>query len=134
MEHCGGGPGQGTAEAPGLQRGFGGGLCRTEHLRRHLDQIENFQTVAAVFKQLSDSSRLRIFWLLCHYEACVVNISALVDMTSPAVSHHLRQLRSSGLIVSRREGKEVYYRAADTEQSRLLHRVIEETMAISCPE
>ena len=105
-----------------------------EHLRRHLDQIENFQTVAAVFKQLSDSSRLRIFWLLCHYEACVVNISALVDMTSPAVSHHLRQLRPSGLIVSRREGKEVYYRAADTEQSRLLHRVIEETMAISCPE
>lgn len=64
----------------------------------------------------------------------MVNISALVDMTSPAVSHHLRQLRSSGLIVSRREGKEVYYRAADTEQSRLLHRVIEETMAISCPE
>ena len=64
----------------------------------------------------------------------MVNISALVDMTSPAVSHHLRQLRSSGLIVSRREGKEVYYRAADTEQSRLLHRVIEETMAILLPE
>ena len=63
-----------------------------------------------------------------------VTHTALVDMTSPAVSHHLRQLRSSGLIVSRREGKEVYYRAADTEQSRLLHRVIEETMAISCPE
>ena len=101
---------------------------------QNMPSVENFQTVAAVFKQLSDSSRLRIFWLLCHYEACVVNISALVDMTSPAVSHHLRQLRSSGLIVSRREGKEVYYRAADTEQSRLLHRVIEETMAISCPE
>ena len=105
-----------------------------EHLRRHLDQIENFQTVAAVFKQLSDSSRLRIFWLLCHYEACVVNISALVDMTSPAVSHHLRQLRSSGLIVSRREGKEMYYRTADTELAQVLHHTIEKLGKITCPE
>ena len=55
---------------------------------------------------LSDPSRLRIFWLLCHCEECVMNISALVDMSSPAVSHHLRNLKASGLIVSRREGKE----------------------------
>ena len=55
----------------------------------------------------------------------MINISALVDMTSPAVSHHLRQLKASGLIVSRRGGKEVYYTAADTEQSRLLHLAIE---------
>ena len=45
----------------------------------------------------------------------------------------LRLLRSSGLIVSRREGKEVYYHAADTEQSQLLHQMIERVMEISCP-
>ena len=55
-------------------------------------------------------------------------------MSSPAVSHHLRPLKNSGLIVSRREGKEVYYRAADTAQSRLLHQMIEQVMAIACPE
>jgi DNA-binding transcriptional ArsR family regulator len=54
-------------------------------------------------------------------------------MSSPAVSHHLRPLKNSGLIVSRREGKEVYYRAADTEECRLLHRMIEEVMEIKCP-
>ena len=43
----------------------------------------------------------------------------MMEMSSPAVSHHLRPLRNRGLIVSRRVGKEVYYRAADTEQSRL---------------
>lgn len=105
-----------------------------EKVAQHMPTENEIAGVSEAMKQLGDPSRLRIFWLLCHYEACVVNISALVDMTSPAVSHHLRQLRSSGLIVSRREGKEVYHRAADTEQSRLLHRVIEETMAISCPE
>ena len=42
------------------------------------------------------------FWLLCHCEECVINIVALVEMSSPAVSHHLKQLRSGGLITSRR--------------------------------
>jgi DNA-binding transcriptional ArsR family regulator len=87
-----------------------------------------------VFRQLDDSSRLRIFWLLCHREECVINIASLMDMTGPAVSHHLRQLKSGGLITSRREGKEVYYRAADTTQSQLLHHTIEQLMAIVCPE
>ena len=49
-----------------------------------------------------------------------MNIAVMLDMSSPAVSHHLRTLRDSGLIVSRRKGKEVYYHAADSAQSRLL--------------
>ena len=103
-------------------------------LHESVENVGGFQTVADIFKQLSDSSRVRIFWLLCHCEECVIDLSALVGMSSPAVSHHLRQLRESGLIVSRRVGKEVYYRAAETEQAQLLHRMIERTMEISCPE
>ena len=103
-------------------------------LQESVETIGSFQTVADVFKQLSDSSRVRIFWLLCHCEECVVNISFLTDMSSPAVSHHLRQLKDGGLIVSRREGKEVYYKAASAEQVRLLHLMMEKTMEISCPE
>mgnify|MGYP002800203644 FL=1 len=100
------------------------------------DQIpnpEDFQIVADLFKQMSDQSRIRIFWLLCHCEECVINISSLVEMSSPAVSHHLKQLKITGLIVSRREGKEVYYKAADTVQAQLLHHMIEQVIQISCP-
>ncbi len=96
--------------------------------------VENFQTVADIFKQLGDTTRIRIFWLLCHCEECVLNISAMLNMSSPAVSHHLRPLKDSGLIVSRRVGKEVYYQAADTDESRLLHQIIEQVMDIACPE
>ena len=89
----------------------------------HMPSVENFQTVADI----------RIFWLLCHCEECVINLSAMVNMSSPAVSHHLKQLKSAGLIVSRRDGKEVYYKAADTEQARNFHHMIEWLVKIACP-
>lgn len=99
-----------------------------------IPEESEFNTVSDVFKQLCDGSRIRIFWILCHYEECVINLAALVGMSSPAVSHHLRQLKSRGLIVSRREGKEVYYKAADTQQVDLLHHMIEDMVEISCPK
>lgn len=90
--------------------------------------------VAGILKWLGDPSRLRIFWLLCHCEECVINIAALTNMSSPAVSHHLRLLKASGLIVSRREGREMYYKAADTEMVNSLHTTIESIADISCPK
>ncbi len=111
-----------------------GAQADLEPIESGLRQSDRFETVAELFKQLSDTTRLRIFWLLCHTEQCVINISALMAMSSPAVSHHLRALRSCHLIVSRREGKEVYYRAADNPQAQLLHQTMEQVMAIACPD
>lgn len=105
-----------------------------QSVRRGLERTQDFQIVAEIFRQLAEPTRIRLFWLLCHCEECVVNLSAMLEMSSPALSHHLKPLKTSGLIVSRREGKEVYYRAADTEQSRLLHRMIEQVMDIACPK
>lgn len=102
--------------------------------RDRMPNLEEFQTVSVLFKQLSDATRLRIFWLLCHCEACGTELAAMVDMSPPAVAHHLRLLRSDHLLVSRREGKEVYYKAADTAQAQALHHMIEEMVEISCPQ
>ena len=63
-----------------------------EHIASALAKAEDFQTVSELFRQLSDATRIRIFWILCHCEECVMNISALMDMSSPAVSHHLKLL------------------------------------------
>ena len=109
---------------------------RSEVMERELEQmpsVDDFQTVADIFKQLGDGSRIRIFWLLCHCEECVINLSSMVEMSSPAVSHHLKQLKAGGLIVSRRDGKEVYYKAAETERAQLLHHMIEAMVEIACP-
>ena len=105
-----------------------------EKLLHHAPAPEEFQLLAEIFRQLSDGTRVRIFWILSHGEVCVANLSALMGMSSPAVSHHLRLLKEAGLITSRREGKEVYYRAADTEAAALLHRMIEQVVHLTCPD
>ena len=103
-------------------------------LHQELLNAPHFAVVSEIFKQLSDPTRVRIFWLLNHQEKCVINIAAMLDMSSPAVSHHLRSLTDSGLLESRRVGKEVYYKAADTVQIQLLHEIVEQVMEITCPE
>ena len=107
-----------------------------QSIEQNLEQMPSsadFEVAADIFKQLCDPNRIRIFWLLCHCEECVINIAALVNMSSPAVSHHLRQLKASNLIVSRREGKEVYYRCADNKTAQMLHPIIEKIVEINCP-
>lgn len=99
----------------------------------HIPSQATVQTVSAAMKQLGDPSRLRIFWILCHYEECVQNLAALTSMSSPAVSHHLSMLKSSGLVISTRRGKEMYYRAADTPMAASLHSMIEAIADITCP-
>lgn len=93
-----------------------------------------FRAAAALFHSLADDTRLKLFWLLCHREECVVNLSALLAVTSPAVSHHLRCLKELSLVESRRIGKEVHYRAAQTPVCHALHRMVEQTMSLACPQ
>ena len=99
-----------------------------EELFEQLSDLEQFQNVSEIFKRLGDTTRVRIFWLLCNCEECVINISAMLQITSPAASHHLRLLKESRLIVSRRDGKEVYYKASETEESLLLRKLLEITL------
>lgn len=101
-------------------------------LIKKIPEAENFDTTAYIFKQLSDPTRVRIFWILCHCEECVINIAYMMEMSSPAVAHHLRLLRSSGLIESHRNGKETYYRACNSKKAQALHHMIECIMDISC--
>ena len=104
-----------------------------EQLLCHIPSSDNFNLLADLFRQLGDGTRLRLFWLLCHCEECVTNLSAMMQMSSPALSHHLRLLKDAGLITSRRSGKEVYYRAADTLTAQTLHASMESLMTIACP-
>ncbi|WP_395976648.1 ArsR/SmtB family transcription factor [Christensenella sp. MSJ-20] len=107
-----------------------------QHTHEVLEQMptpDSFAKVSDTFSLLSDSTRLRILWLLCHSEECVYNIAAAIGMSAPAVSHHLRALRQSGLIVNRRIGKEIHYTLAGTPEAELVHRMVDDIFQIQCP-
>jgi DNA-binding transcriptional ArsR family regulator len=91
-----------------------------------------FDNVAETFNIISDSSRVKILWLLCHCEECVTNIAVAVGMSPPAVSHHLRVLKQNQLISYRKDGKEVYYKLADTELAKQVHRIVDSMFNIKC--
>ena len=105
-------------------------------MERELEQmpsVDDFQTVADIFKQLGDGSRIRIFWLLCTVKSASSNLSSMVEMSSPGGVPPPEAAEAGGLIVSRRDGKEVYYKAAETERAQLLHHMIEAMVEIACP-
>jgi predicted transcriptional regulator len=68
--------------------------------------------LAAMFKALGDPVRLRLLSLIAGHpggEACVCEISATFDVSQPTISHHLKLLRTAGLLDCERRGTWVYY-------------------------
>ncbi len=107
---------------------------KLDFLCSELSKDKEFAVVSDIFALLADSTRLKIFWLLCHSKECVLNIARVMKMTMPAVSHHLRLLKDSGLIECYRDGKEVFYTAVENERGKILHGIIEKLMVMTCPD
>jgi len=62
---------------------------------------------------LADRNRVRLVAALCDGERNVSNLSAALHLPQPTVSHHLAILRMSGVVATRKAGKENYYRLSD---------------------
>jgi DNA-binding transcriptional ArsR family regulator len=90
---------------------------RISQLKRRAKQADDmtFRRLEAIFSGLADNTRLRILQLLAEEELCACEVMAALDLTQPTASHHLGILERSGLVVSRREGKWVFYRIADAK-------------------
>jgi DNA-binding transcriptional ArsR family regulator len=64
-----------------------------------------------VFRALADPTRRAVFERLAHGgESSVMDLKAQFHVSQPAISQHLSTLRGAGLVVERREGRNIYYR------------------------
>lgn len=63
-----------------------------------------------IFRALADETRLAIVRMLLGKELCVCHVIDALDMSQPAISHHLKILRQAGVVRDRREGKWIFYR------------------------
>jgi ArsR family transcriptional regulator, arsenate/arsenite/antimonite-responsive transcriptional repressor len=79
------------------------------------------------FKLLADETRLKILlYLLGRRELNVRALCDLLQLSQPAVSHHLALLRADGLIDCRRDGKHNYYHVLPERLSELIGTVFSE--------
>ncbi|MDH3674269.1 MAG: metalloregulator ArsR/SmtB family transcription factor [Anaerolineae bacterium] len=71
----------------------------------HIDMV-------AFCKALGDETRQRILEILQNEgEKCVSDLVDVFNVSQPTISHHLNFLKQANLVTSRREGKQIYYRA-----------------------
>lgn len=62
-----------------------------------------------LFKALGDENRILILQLLSSGEKCACQLLKELQITQPTLSHHMKILCDSSLVVSRKEGKWSYY-------------------------
>ena len=64
---------------------------------------------AELFKALADQTRLKILRTLFETPKCVSDLEAELRLTQSLVSHHLKTLKTAGLVESRRDGQKICY-------------------------
>lgn len=67
-----------------------------------------------VCEGIGDPNRLKLLYLVAEKPRNVTELTALLGVTQPTVSHHLRILRDRGLVVAERAGTSVYYSLSDS--------------------
>lgn len=64
---------------------------------------------AVMFKAFCDENRIKILQLLSSGEKCACRLLEELDVTQPTLSHHMKILCDSGIVVGRKEGKWMHY-------------------------
>ena len=67
------------------------------------------KNVASVFKALGDENRIRILQMLHGGELCACKLLEEINVTQPTLSHHMKILCDSEIVVGRKEGKWTHY-------------------------
>ncbi len=101
----------------------------------HQDVVDNtlkkmpkqslFDNLAEFFKIIGDPTRTKILFALDQNEMCVCDIANVLGMTKSSISHQLATLKKSGIVKSRRDGKEVYYTLDDEHVKQVFEVGIE---------
>ena len=74
---------------------------------------DSYIRIAETFRALADSSRAKILEALLHQELCTSDLAAIIGLSEPAVSQHLRLLRTLRVVRSHRHGHRVFYALDD---------------------
>ncbi len=76
-----------------------------------------------LLKALADGTRIKIVRCLMAGEQCACSLIPYAGRAQPTVSQHLKILENAGILESRREGKNIFYKIRDRRAIRILEVV-----------
>jgi DNA-binding transcriptional ArsR family regulator len=77
---------------------------------------------ASLFRVLGQPARVRLLLAIGESEACVCHLEAALGQRQAYISQQLMALREAGLVTSRRDGRNMYYRLEDPQLLELLQK------------
>jgi len=100
-------------------------IHRIKELVESLPDDDQFEEYSSKLKALSDSTRLKILYLLSDGELCVCEIIVALDKPQSSISHHLNVLKNLGFIKGRKEGIWIYYSLTNPKIGNMIRELIE---------
>lgn len=89
------------------------------------------RSCAELFKALADETRLKILHALFEREQCVSELMQQLQLPQPHVSHHLKVLKTAGLVQASRQGHKICYRLHPQVRDRL-SQTKQDTLRLGC--
>ena len=96
---------------------------KTARATSHIDPEQMRQAASGacqLLKTLSNVDRLLLVCQLTHGEKCVSELETALGIGQPTWSQQLGVLRENQIVLTRREGKNIYYRIADPQALALI--------------
>ena len=91
----------------------------------------NEKKTAELFKALCDENRIKILKLLQSGEKCACRLNEEISVTQPTMSHHMKVLCDSGIVVGRKEGKWMHY-SISSEGAKIAAESLPKLTAVNC--
>ena len=89
--------------------------------------------IALIFKAFCDENRIRILKLLATGEKCACKLLEEIHITQPTMSHHMKILCDSGIVIGRKEGKWMHY-SISPEGSEAALQYLQALTKITCSD
>lgn len=86
---------------------------------------------ALIFRAFCDENRIRVLKMLTSGEKCACKILEELNITQPTLSHHMKILCDSGIVVGRKEGKWMHY-SISAEGAKAAESKFKELTSVNC--
>ncbi len=110
------------------------GICAGNEVERYLEELKGLtnvlysykekQKLANFYKALADPTRIDMVRIIGTRSLAVCEITAILGISQPTVTHHLKILERAGIIMPRRKGRLTYYELMRKELLKEFERIL----------